>query len=149
MHRRVLLVLTLMGLGAGPASAQRDQEMIRTISVSELKELMLSMNLKPRDLVRSDNEGLFFESHTLPAIIYIKDEGRTLEIMGLLEGVEPSDERVNAFNQAKRFGRAYVMEGALYLQQDVDLQKGVTRANVRGQIELFQVLAGNLVEEFK
>jgi hypothetical protein len=149
MHRRVLLVLTLMCLGAVPASAQRDREIVKNLSVTQLKELMTFMNLDFRELQASDEEGLFFESHTMPAIVYVRDQGRTLEIIGMLKGVEPSEERVNAFNMEKRFARAYVEEHDLFIQQEIDLQHGVTRANVRGQIELFQVLAGDFVEEFK
>ena len=149
MHRRVLLVLALLCLGAVPASAQRDREIIHNLSIGQLKELMSAMNVAYRELQASDDEGLFFESHTLPGVIYVRDEGRTLEIIGLLQGVEPSEERINAFNMEKRFARAFVMEHDLYIQQEIDLQHGVTRANVRGQIELYQTLAGNLVEEFK
>jgi hypothetical protein len=146
----VLLVLALTCLGAAPAVAQRDQEMIHALSTAQLKDLMTTMDLDPR-APRSNggNDGFLFQNHTLVSAIYIQDEGRTLQLIGMLEGVKPGDERINAFNAEKRFARAYVAEGDLFLQQEIDLQKGVTRANVRAQIELFRLLASNFVEAFQ
>lgn len=149
MHRRALLVLALMSLGSAPAAAQRSQEMIHSFSTGQLKDLMSSMDLDPRALRASSSEGWYFESHTLGAAIYIEDEGRTLQLIGILEDVKPGDERINAFNAEKRFARAYAANNNLFIQQEIDLQKGVTLANVRGQIELFQLLTSDFVEAFK
>jgi hypothetical protein len=55
-------------------------------------------------------------------------------------------EEINAFNRDHRFGRAYLSEGAAWLESDLDLSGGVTPEAVREWVRTFEELLAAFME---
>jgi hypothetical protein len=135
------------GLGRAPRSAAfaaaDDTPVLTSASLDELKEACTGLGLKPRETKDAGGDpSLSLYMGDAPVTLLLSRREDRIVSLGLEADFKPADpptlDTINAWNTAQRFSRAYVANGSATLEDDLDLQGGVTWKTVSQFLTRFQ-----------
>ena len=126
---RLLTILILATSVILPAAhAGQGQQIIATTDIPQLIAIAKSEGY----VVSIDEDGdLLWKIEGFLAYILVSDDGEYVQFQSSFEEAGTSLEKVNAWNQSKRYSRSYIdSEGDPVLELDLDLEGGVTHDRI-------------------
>ena len=130
--------------GPGRVSFVADDAAVFTsTTLDELKGMCTDLGLKPKEERDTDNDpSLSLELGNLKGALLLYHNDERITSLGLQSNfkmdVMPTLDRINEWNVAKRFSRAYLVKEKVTIEEDLDLQGGVTWKSVARFLTTFQ-----------
>ena len=128
-----VLPLLLAPIPAAGGSLSDDQ-VVTTLQGKELKEILSAEGYG--DIEVDDDDDLVFKIEGTNVLLFTSSDHSNLLAAVAWRETDASLRKVNAWNQSKKFSRAYIDDdGDPVLELDLDLDGGVTVARVKDFIE--------------
>ncbi len=119
--------------------AARAQEVYTEVSPVKMAKILTSMGIEAELSGDDDTPRFRFEHAGYRMVLFLANKNTDAQLyIGFLDG-EISDRQLNTWNKEHRFSRAYRDgDDDAVLESDIDFTGGVTEANIKAWIRLFQ-----------
>ena len=128
LYRLLTVLIVALSVSLPSAHAGQDQQVIAKASIKQVKAIAKGEGYA----VSIDEDGdLLWKIEGYRTYILVSDDGEYIQFQSSFEDTDTSLEKINAWNQSKRYSRTYLdSEGDPVLELDLDLEGGVTHARV-------------------
>ncbi|MFL5403660.1 MAG: YbjN domain-containing protein [Gemmatimonadales bacterium] len=142
--RRLLLVLFALCIML-PAAA-RAQDILAEVSPKKMGKILTSMGLEVQETkTTSDgkNPVIKFDLAGYGVVLFLAKDLSDAQLFVGFRGQQIPPEKMNEWNRAHRFSRAYRDDdGDSVLEADIDFTGGVTEANIKAWVKIFRNSTG-------